>query len=345
MRSMVLYSFSSPLMLSDLKTPRIASHEVLVKVKACGICHTDLKIQNGLVPTVKLPRVLGHEIAGEVIKIGEKVANINRGDLVVVYPYVTCGVCHFCRNSMENYCTSLFLLGRLGFELNGGLSEFVKCPSDNVFKFSSDVPFEKAAVIPDAVAVPFHAIKRRGRVTVGEDVAVIGLGGIGVHAIQIAGVCGANVYVITSSPQKLDIAKQFHVRDIICTTKTNMVEEVSKATGGKGFDVVLDTVGTRTTINQSLKILKSGGRLIIIGYEYGENFELPVQQVVYNGIEIIGSRGCTKQDIVETIRLVEAGKLKPTVCKIFDLEEVNVAMECLKKEKPAGRIVVRVTRN
>jgi propanol-preferring alcohol dehydrogenase len=342
MKAVILHKFSSPMLLSDLEPPRIGSNEVLVKVKACGICHTDLKIFDGSVPTVKLPRVLGHEIAGEVVEIGEKVTNINRGDPVIVYPYVTCGICYFCRTSMENYCVNLFYLGRLGFELDGGLSEYVKCPSANVFKFSSNVPFEKIAVLPDAIAVPFHAIKRSGRVTAGEDVAVVGLGGIGVHAIQIARSCGANVYGITSSPHKLDIARQFHIENIICSSEVNVAEKVSDATGGKGVDVVVDTVGTRATLNQDLKIVRSGGRVVIIGYEYGENFELPVQQVVYNGIEIIGSRGCIKQDIVEVIKLVEMGTIQPVVSKIFDLEEVNAAMEYLRKERPFGRVVIRV---
>lgn len=341
MKAMVLYDFSSPMRMTDLEPPQIEPDEVMVRVKACGVCHTDLKIWEGSVPTVKLPRVLGHEVAGEAVEVGERVANMATGDPVVVYPYKTCGNCYFCRISRENYCINLFNLGRLGFERDGGFSEYIKCPSSTVFKFSSKISFEEIAVLPDAIVVPFQAIKKQGKVTAGDDVAVVGLGGIGVHAIQIARACGANVFGITSSPGKLDIAKQFGIENVKCSRESDAAEEVKRATGGKGADVVVDTVGIPATLNQDFKMVRPGGRIVIIGYEYGENSELPIQQVVYNGIEVLGSRGGTKQDVVESLKLVETGRIQPVVSRTFDLAEANIAMEYLKKEKPPGRIVLR----
>src|SRR5208282_6152773 len=159
MKAMVLINFGSSLELRDLEVAKIGSDEALVRVRASGICHTDLKVQAGLVPTVKTPRVMGHEIAGEIAETQADETNFHVGDHVAVYPYVTCGLCYACRTARENLCVNLFKLGRIGYERDGGYAEFVKVPVRNLCKLAASLSFEEAAVVPDAVVVMLHAIR------------------------------------------------------------------------------------------------------------------------------------------------------------------------------------------
>lgn len=339
MKAMVVHNFGSPLEMRDIETPRIGSDEVLVRVKTCGICHTDLKIQAGVVPTVKTPRVMGHEVAGEVAEIGHEVSGVEKGDHVVLYAYRTCGVCYHCRIAKENLCSNLFRLGRLGFEIDGGYAEYVKAPARNAFKISERVPYEEAAVLPDAVVVPFHAIRKH--VASGDDVVVIGLGGLGIHGLQAAKACGAKIIAATHTPEKVALAKNLGADETVNTTEASLPEEVKKFTGGKGADVVIDTVGIPKTLEQGLKSLTSGGRLVIIGYEYGQNYEISPQYVAYSDIQIVGSRGGTRQDLADAIKMLELGRIKPILSKTFPLSDANKALELLKKENPIGRIALK----
>ncbi len=342
MKAMVLYKFGEPLKMDEVKTPKIGSDEVLVRVKACGVCHTDLKIYSGEVPTVTLPHIMGHEVAGDVVEVGERVENLKEGDSVVLYPYITCGNCYYCRISRENICENLFTLGRIGFEVNGGFAEYVRIPARNAFKFSEKLSYEKVAVLPDAVVAPFRAIQKQGRVKAGDDVVIIGLGGLGIHGVQIAKALGARVLAVDILDEKVRLAEEFGADVAVNVAKTGFISAVKKFTDGKGADVVVDFVGNSKTLKQGFESLKNGGKLVIVGYEYGVDFQIPPSRVVYYDLEIAGSRGGTRQDLADVIKLTEMGKIKPVVSQVLSLGDANKALELLKEGKVLGRIVLKV---
>ena len=176
MKAMVLQQFHAPLRWQEAPEPEIGSRDVLIKVVANGLCATDLKIADGLVPTVPLPHIPGHEAAGEVVEVGVDVPGLQPGDHVTVYPTEGCGFCDYCRRGLENYCVTA---PRTGFEINGGFSQYMRVSGRNAVKVSPEVPWEDAAIIPDAIASVYHALTQKARVQAGETVVIIGIGGLG----------------------------------------------------------------------------------------------------------------------------------------------------------------------
>jgi len=336
MKAAVLKEFNRDLVIEDVCLPKIEINEVLVKVKASGLCGSDLHIQEGKIATVELPHIPGHEIAGEVYEIGDQVSGFKKGDHVVIAIDVTCGKCFFCRTGKGNLCINLH---RIGFEINGGHAEYVSVPSQVLYKISDNVPFEEAAIIPDAVACMYHAFKTQGNVCASDKVCILGIGGLGLQGVQIAKLFGAEVYCTSRQDKKLEIAKNFGADGFINTEVSNLYEEIVKITNGEMCDVVFDNIGIESSIMQGLSICRSGGKVIIVGYT-DKSFCVDYQDIMKNEKEIIGMRGSTSQDLIEVIRLVEQGKIKPYIYRTYRLVEINKALENLKEGKSLGRTVI-----
>jgi len=183
MKAARFYEVVKPLKIEDVEVPKIGPKEGLVKVRACGLCHTDLHFLEGVLKPGKTPIILGHEVAGEVVDLGEEVRGLQRGDRVIIYLYFTCGGCYYCQTGRESLCTNLS--GHLGFTVDGGYAEYVKAPARNLFKIPNGLSFDESAVLVDAVATPFHAVKGVAQVRLGETVVVYGAGGLGIYAVQI----------------------------------------------------------------------------------------------------------------------------------------------------------------
>src|SRR5512143_4178242 len=178
MECMVLEAFNEPLALRERPIPAPGDDEAVIKVGACGICGTDLKVWSGSHPAVgNLPHVLGHEVAGEVVEVGQSVDKGLLGKHAVIYFYLSCGVCPYCRSGREILCTRL--KGQIGFNRDGGYAEYVKTPADSLFLIPPDIAFEKAAIIADAIATPSRAITAKAKVQPGQTIAVMGAGGLG----------------------------------------------------------------------------------------------------------------------------------------------------------------------
>jgi 2-desacetyl-2-hydroxyethyl bacteriochlorophyllide A dehydrogenase len=337
MKTMVLSQYNTPLEVHDREIPEAEPGEVLLKVKACGICQTDLKIIRGAIPPpiVTLPHVLGHEVAGEIAAVGNHVSGVQEGDVGVVYTYVTCQNCELCLTGRENICAQL---ERIGFEREGGFTEYLKVPAQNFCSFSKDQPVEKMAILADAIGTPYHAITGLAKVRPGQNVLIVGAGGLGIHAVQIAKLCGAHVTVVDLDPNARDLAKSYGADEAI--DPVDAAEAVSDQTAGYGVDAVIEIVGHPQTLNWSLPSLKSGGKLILVGYAPENPFALNTMMMHYNEYEIIGCRFVTKAELRELIQLVETGKIKPVVTQTFAFDQVNTALETLKKGKNLGRIVL-----
>lgn len=336
MKAAVLEEFHKEFIIRELEVPSPKRDEVLVKVRASGICGTDLHIQDGRLSTIKLPHVPGHEIAGEVWAVGDEVKGFDKGDAVIVAIDIICNNCRYCQTGRGNLCNHLI---RIGFERNGGHEEFVVVPSSNLVKFNKKVPFEKAAIIPDAVACMYHAIKNQGQVRATDKICILGVGGLGFQGIQIAKYFGAEVYCTSRKDEKLRIADAFGSDCSINTEKQDLFETIKEKTFGEMCDVVFDNIGNEESIQASLDICRPGGKVIMVGYSK-ESFRANYQSTAMKEKEIIGIRGSNRRDIIEVTRLVEAGVIDPFVTKTYPLEEINQAMQDLRQGKSPGRTVL-----
>jgi propanol-preferring alcohol dehydrogenase len=287
-------------------------------------------------PTVRLPYVPGHETAGEVVQLGEDVENFKAGDSVIVAIDILCNQCRFCTTGRGNLCSNLV---RLGFERNGGHEEFMTAPAANLLKFDRKIPFEKAAIIPDAVACMYHAIKNQGKVRALDNICILGVGGLGFQGIQIARHFGANVICTSRNDEKLKIAERQGANMAINTNKEDLYQAVKQATRGEMCDVVFDNIGTASSVQTGLDILRPGGKVILVGYSE-ETFTVQFQNTAMKEKEIIGIRGSNRRDLTETVRMVEAGTIDPFISNTYPLDDINKAMADLRSGKSLGRSVL-----
>jgi len=341
MKAMVLEKFGEPMVLKEIPEPSIGKGEILLRTRACGLCGTDIKIFDGHVNTVRLPRIMGHELAGEVAGIGSEVQGWKIGDHGVVHIYLTCGHCYYCRTGRENNCNKGRI--RIGFETDGGFGEFVRVPAGNVFKISKEIPLEEASILSGSVATPLHGIRSQGRLKAGETAAIVGIGGLGIHTLQLAVAMGARVIAVDIAEDKLEAARRFGAEAAINSSRSDFVSEIRRLTDGEGADLIAEIVsGSQLplVIEKSIEALRLGGRLVLLGYQYGQRFSLDPAKIVYDEIEIIGSRASIRQDLVDVISLVERGKVKPVISERFPLEKANEAFVKLRNSASLGRIVL-----
>jgi 2-desacetyl-2-hydroxyethyl bacteriochlorophyllide A dehydrogenase len=339
MKAMVLREFNQPLRLEEVEIPKVGKGELLVRVKACGVCASNVKYSKGNAPFIKLPHILGHEPVGEIAEVGPDVKSFSVGDRVSVYIFITCGKCLYCRRGDENNCVSC---DRIGMELPGAYAEYVKVPASNVLKIPAGIPFDEACVIADAINTPFHAIRQRAKIRIGEEVVIIGIGGLGIHAVQIAKASGARVIAIDVVPHKLESAKQYGADETIDARKEDISEKVRSLTNGDGVDAYVDFVGNPDSLGAGLRSLRRGGRLVIVGNDPQQrDFQFnPHKAVTFEEIEIMGSHGATRQEMRELLQLVKAGTIKPVIAARYPLSQANEAHQALASQENPGRIVL-----
>lgn len=339
MKAMVLREYNHPLKLEEVDVPKIEPGEVLIKVKACGVCASNVKYVEGAYPSVlKLPHILGHEPAGEIVEIGPGVQGFTRGDRVCVYIFIPCGECLYCSKGEENNCIAV---KRIGMEVSGAYAECIKAPVRNVFKIPEGMTYDEASVLADAAATSFHALREKAKVRVGEDVVIIGVGSLGINAVQIAKAAGARVIAIDITPSKLEFARRYGADETIDGRKEDIAQRVRRLTSGKGADSFIDFVGGPESARAGLHSLRRGGKLVVVGHDPHHPIQVKAfQELIMEEIEIIGSHASTRQELREVIALVQAGKLKPVIGARYPLAQANEAHHALKTEEIFGRIVL-----
>lgn len=342
MKALVLHEWGGSLKLEEMPIPKVGSREALVKVRACGIGLTLNWIREGKMGG-SVPRIIGHEVAGEVVEIGGQVTNVKVGERVCVYFYLTCGTCEFCRKNRETLCRNF--RGYVGAVIDGGYAEYVKLPGENLLPIPDELSFEAAAIIPDAIGTPLHAVRERAQVKPPDTVIVVGAGGgVGIHTVQIAKLCGGWVIAVDTSDEKLAKTRELGADAVINDSKENFVEEAKRLTGGKGVDVVIDFVCTTDTLNKGIRSLDRGGRLVCMAVGHTDPGEaiLAVSPwyIVANELVLTGSRCITKQELVESIEVVRRGQIKPVITRTFSLEEVEDAHKLLAEGKIFGRAML-----
>lgn len=338
MKAAVLREFKKPFSIEEVDIPAPKPDEVLVKVMASGLCVSDVHIQEGIIASVRLPYIPGHEMAGIVWELGENVEGkgLEVGQHVVCGIDITCGKCRLCRSGRENLCIHRV---RVGFERDGSHEEYAAVPFVNLHKISDEIPFDQAAIIPDAVACMYHAVKYQGKVGRSDKVLFYGTGALGLQGVQIAKYFDADIYAAARTPQKLEMAMQFGASHTINTREKNLYEEVVRLTGGELMDVIFDLVGNSDTIDELLKCVRPGGKVVALSYA-ADSFTVNCQELVIKEKEVLGLRGSTTQDLVESIRLVEEKKLIPCVTSHYTLEQINEALEDLRSCNGLGRSVI-----
>lgn len=336
MKSAVLRQFGQPLVIEEKPIPVPGSGEVLVKVCASGLCVSDLHIQDGMIGTVRLPYTPGHEMAGIIAQVGEGVTAVDIGDHVVGAIDITCGTCKYCLSGRTNLCRNLV---RVGFERDGSHEEYCVIPAANAFKVANWVPFDQMTSITDAVGCMYNAIKNRAKVQPGHRVLILGTGGLGMNAIQIAKIFGAEVYATSRQKEKLDISLEMGADAAINTKEQNLYDEIVRLTNGEMCDVVIDNIGIKSSINESLRLVCPGGRVIVAGYN-DPTFEAEYQDIMKFEKEILGIRGMTKQDLVEVIGFIETGKIVPFIYKTIPFDRINEGLHMLRTGEAKGRVVL-----
>ena len=336
MKAAVLHEFKKPLVFEEVPRPQLEPGEVLIKVEACGVCHSDLHVADGdwsqLAPIVKRPLILGHEIAGRVIEKGEDVRDLQIGDRVgVPWVYWTCGECEFCLEGNENLCAKQKITG---VTVDGGYAELVKAPASHTLKIPDGLSSVEAAPLFCAGVTVFRALKR-ARVTPGQRLAVFGVGGLGHLAVQIGRELGADVAAIDISDEKLALAKSLGASTVLNAASTNVVKELR---GKGGVHVALVASAAKAAYDTAFSCLRPTGTLLVVGLP-AENICFPPILMAAAEVRIQASAVGTRQDLRDVLALAAAGKIR---CRVGSrpLSEANQALDQLRSGQVSGRIVL-----
>lgn len=337
MKAAVLREFKKPLSWEEVTTPRPGPDDVLVKVMACGIDGTDLKLLDGFGYTPDLPFIMGHEVAGVVTEAGHRVSGFEEGDRVIVYNFTTCGECLPCRTFREQICVNMgSVLGAK--ERNGGYAEFVTVPGRQLVQIPDDVSWPDSAVCCDAGMTAFHAIDRAG-LQMGETVLIVGVGGVGSIAVQLAKIAGARVIAVELSQSKREWARQIGADEVLSPNDEDLPAVVRDLTEGLGVDCAIDIVGQTDTMTAGVASLRNGGRMVVVGYT-PDHYPVEGKYLAQNELEIIGTRAGRKQDLINVVRLMASGRVGSIVTQTFPMENANEALAVLRSGENLGRIVL-----
>ncbi len=340
MRAMVVREFGRPLVAEDRPPPAPGAGQILVQVAACGVCATDLKVVHGRLPGVPLPVVPGHEIAGRVASVGPGVSEVRAGERVALYHRITCGECAWCREGRENLCGGR--QDRLGIERDGGFATHVVAPARNACPLPADVSWEAGAIIPGAMAGPYRALKHLARVGPGEWVAVIGAGGLGLHAIQFVKALGGRAIAIDVEERRLVLAAGLGAEVTVNSAKVSP-EAAVRAAAPAGAAVVAQVVGGRAVgpaMEAAVRLVAPGGRIVLLGYDRGQTFAVDSAWCVTREVTILGALSYTRRDLAEVTALVAAGTVRPIVAGTRPLAEANEALADVERGASPGRTVL-----
>jgi propanol-preferring alcohol dehydrogenase len=337
MRAMAITAYDRPLEPFDAPEPEVGPGYVLLEILTCGVCFTDVKTATGQMPfsgSLALPHIPGHEIFGRVIASNPP-GLVEEGTLATVYQYWPCGRCPACRRGDDPLCEALE--GWIGFVHHGGFRERIAIRADRLIRIPAGIDPIEAAPMSCALGTAYRSVVTRGGVRPGSSVAVIGLGGVGIHAAQIARAAGARVVGFEVHEPSLAMAATIGVAAV--PSGDAGVEAHER---GDGFDVVVDTVGHEETFAQAGRLVRTGGRIIGVGYGPGSSFSIPSARLVLGEIEVVGSRYAHRDDLERAVSMVAAGIVHPIIGMVRPLEGVNEVFDALRAGEVVGRAVLDV---
>ncbi len=337
-RAARFHKVGEPLKLEDIPKPEIGGSDVLLRVRAAGICHSDIHVIDGII-AANPPVTLGHEIAGEVEDLGEDVHGFKKGDKALVHFLSPCGDCQHCIEGRTMQCENLFSRPGYGFSVDGGYAEYCRVAAERLIPLPADLPLDFAATLGCAGITAYHAVRSIGGAGLAENIAVYGAGGVGMYALQIARLAGARVIAIGRRQEKLKMAESLGADYVIDAAKENIRQEVKKATNGKGVDLVLDFVVSDESVKNSTGFLASGGRIVLVGVS-NRPLTLNPQVFVLREFSLAGSLVGSKSELADLVELARSGRLRSIVTKKFTLDQINPALDELRKGEIAGRAFI-----
>jgi len=340
MKAVRIDAFGGPetLVYGDVAEPRPGPGEILVRVRACALNHLDLWVREGIPAyKIRLPHVLGNDIAGEVAGLGPG-ASAAIGSKVVVFPGRSCWTCAFCKAGRDNLCESYGILGANGGW--GGYAEFAVVPAGNLFPMPASLTFEEAASFPLTFLTAAHMLETLAGVQSGQTVLVLGAGsGVGVAAIQIAKHLGARVLAASTSAEKLARAKALGADALIHSPPEDLYRQALRLTEGAGVDAVFEHVGP-AVLADALRCLRPGGALVTCGATTGPTAEIDLRYLFSRELRILGARMGTLAEFRKLVPLFDSGRLRPVVGRTFPLKEARAAQEYLADRRQFGKVVL-----
>jgi D-arabinose 1-dehydrogenase-like Zn-dependent alcohol dehydrogenase len=344
MKAIRLVEIGKPLELQEIPKPTVGPGNVLVQVKAAGICHSDVHYRAGTSSVGPLPQTLGHEVAGVVVEIGRDVGRrgsaVQVGDRVCLHYLLTCGECHYCRTDREQFCVHGQMIGK---HTDGGYAEYLAVPARNAVPLPAEIPFEQGAVLMCSSSTSFHAL-RKSRLQAGETVAVYGVGGLGASAIQLAQAMGAlRVYGVDITPEKLALAERLGAVPIDAA-QGDPVAQIRRLTEGRGVDVALEVIGLRQTMEQAVQSLVVQGRAVLAGITNQPMAIDSYRDLLGREAEVIGSSDHLLWELPILVEWLRQGRLDlshvVTRTVPLEAEAINEAMDALEQFGGQVRTVI-----
>jgi len=364
-KAAVLEQVGGPLRIEEIPEPTPRQGEVLVKVAACGVCHTDLHVIKGEVG-FPLPAVLGHEISGTIEAVAPDVTHLHAGDRVVGTFVMPCGHCQHCVRGRDDLCETFFSLNRLKGVLYdgetrlyrpdgaplamysmGGLAEYAVVPATSVFPLPEVLDLHEACILGCAIPTAYGAVRHQAELLPGQSVAVIGAGGVGSNVIQIARLFGASeVIAVDIYDEKLEAARRLGATQVVNASDDDPVAMVRALTGGAGVDVAFEVLGRAETVLTAYNVVRDGGRVVVVGIAPGaEAVPIEITRLVRRSITLKGSYGGRmRADVPVLTRLVAGGQISTSqlITRRYGLDEVDAAYTALNQGKITGRAIVVV---
>ena len=340
MKAVRIHEFGGPEVLryEDIPNPKPRKDQLLVRVRACALNHLDLWVRTGL-PGVTLPHILGSDVAGEVVEVGEYVTGFKSGQRVLLAPMHFCNRCAKCVAGLQNQCPEFSVLGN---RVDGGTCELIAVPAVNVIPIPDSLDFVQAASVPLVFLTAWHMLTGRASIRPGQTVLVLGASsGVGIAAIQIAKLFRATVISTAGNQSKLEKARALGADYLINHYQQKISEEVRKITNKQGVDIVIEHVGPATW-DESVKSLKPAGTLVTCGATTGPNVGIDLRFVYSRQLSLLGSYMGTMSELYEVLGHVFAGRVTPVVDKVFPLQEIRAAHQYMEHSQMFGKIVLAV---
>ena len=348
MKSAQIIKIKEKLSIVDLPDPKPRDTQVLVRIEASGVCHSDIHLweggYQGAAGTflkvedrgVKFPITPGHEISGEIEAIGESVSGFSVGDRVVVYPWIGEGSCPACRVAQENLCDTP---RTIGIYRDGGYSELVLVPNFRYLVKIDNMDVNSSASLACSGLTAFNAVKKAA-VGPGESIVIIGAGGLGLMSVQIArAITNATIVVVDVDDKRLAEAKKLGAHEVVNSSKVDPVEDIKRLTNSLGTEAVIDFVNNNRTAPISINMLRKRGKLVMVGL-FGGALELSLPVIPLRGFTITGAYTGSFNDLVELVNLAKTGKIKSVVNRTYKLDDANQALDDLRAGKIVGRAVL-----
>jgi propanol-preferring alcohol dehydrogenase len=334
MKAAVVNEFKQDLHIEDVPVPEVNNGQVLVKIKACGVCHTDLHAAHGDWPVKpNLPFIPGHEGVGEVVEVGPNVTHIKVGDRVgVPWLYSACGHCEYCLTGKETLCKDQH---NTGYSKNGSYADYCLAQADYVVKVPDNLSYVDAAPLFCAGVTMYKALKV-GKVQPGDWVAIYGIGGLGHVGVQYAKAMGLKVVAVDTFDEKLELAKKFGADKVINPKTEDSAAFIQREVGGVKASIC--TAVSKKAFSEAYRAVKRGGYCVAVGLPT-ETMEIPIFDIVLNGVSVVGSIVGTRKDLQESLQFAADGKIK-TMVKSAKLSEINQVLSDLEQGKVNGRVVL-----